>query len=686
MVQITLPDGSVKAFDHPVSPREVAESISPNLARMALGGRSNGQIVDLRTPLTEDTALTILTNRDPEALDILRHSAAHLLANAVQNLFPEAKLGFGPATAEGFFYDFQVERPFTEDDLIRIEEEMRRIAKEDLPIEREELPFAEAIARLEAAGEKLKAEHLAALRERALAAGGAVAFDAEEEAEATAPPKLSGEAIGAAANAPDQPADPAELTITIYKQAGFWDLCRGPHIPSTGELKHVKLLSSSGAYWKGSERNPMLQRIYGTAFFRKQDLDDYLTMIEEAKKRDHRKLGQELELFLFPDIIGGGMPLFKPRGALLRQVLMDWWMHNHLNRGYQIVATPHLFKSSLWEVSGHLENYRENMYLLEQDGVQYGVKPMNCPGHILIFRDEQHSYRSLPRRFFEFGTVYRYERSGVLHGLMRVRALTQDDSHIFCTPEQLTNELVGVIEFVDFLYKTMDFPYTAKLATRPAKAVGSPEIWEEATRKLQEALEIKGLPYEPDPGGGAFYGPKIDFFMKDAIGRTWQGATIQCDFNLPQRFGLTYIGSDNAKHQPIMVHRAILGSVERFLGVYIEHVAGNFPPWLAPEQVRVLNITDAQADYATQVALELHRHGIRAHADLRNEKIGFKIREGELQKVPYLLIVGNKEKEAGQVAVRRRIEGDLGPRPLAQFLAEQGPEFQPPRIPEPVGV
>lgn len=686
MIRITLPDGSLKEFDGPVTPLSVAASISPNLARMALGARSNGTFYDLRTPLTEDLALTIVTSRDPEGLEVLRHSAAHLLANAVQNLFPNAKLGFGPATADGFFYDFQVERPFTEEDLAKIEAEMRRLAKEDLPIEREELTFQDAITRLEAQGEQLKAEHLRSLLEKAQASGGAVAFDAEDDAELAAAPRLAGGELGSEANAVDAPPKPAaDLTITIYKQDRFWDLCRGPHVQSTGELKHVRLLATSGAYWKGSEKNPMLQRIYGTVFFKKQDLDDYLTMLEEAKKRDHRKLGQEMELFMFPEIVGSGMPLYKPKGALLRQVLMDWWLQNHLARGYEIVATPHLFKSTLWQTSGHLENYGENMYVFEHhDGAQYGLKPMNCPGHIVIFRDEQHSYRSLPRRFFEFGTVYRYERSGVLHGLMRVRALTQDDSHIFCTPDQLVDELVGVIDFVDFLYTTMDFPYTAKLATKPAKSVGSDEIWDLATGKLIEALEARGMDYGLDPGGGAFYGPKIDFFMRDAIGRTWQGATIQCDFNLPQRFGLQYIGSDNSKHQPIMVHRAILGTIERFLGVYIEHVAGNFPAWLAPEQVRVMNITDAQADYAQAVAAELFAAGIRAHADIRNEKIGFKIREGEIQKVPYLLIVGGKEKESGQVAVRRRHEGDLGAIPIAEFLARHGAEFAPPKIAAPV--
>jgi len=690
MIRITLPDGNVKEFDGPVTPLQVAESISPNLARMALGGRSNGAVVDLRTPITKDAALTIVTNRDPEGLDVLRHSAAHLLANAVQNLFPTAKLGFGPATAEGFFYDFQVERPFTEDDLAKIENEMRRIAKEDKPIEREELDFGQTIARLESAHEALKAEHLRALLEKAASSGGAVAFDAEDdEQEGTiAAPRLAGGELGADANAPDKPAAPADLSITIYKQDGFWDLCRGPHVQSTGEIKHIKLLATSGAYWKGSEKNPMLQRIYGTAFFKKQDLDDYLTMLEEAKKRDHRKLGQEMELFFFPEIVGSGMPLYKPKGALLRQILMDWWYRNHMARGYEIVATPHLFKADLWHTSGHLENYGENMYVFEHkaDKVTYGLKPMNCPGHIVIFKDEQHSYRSLPRRFFEFGTVYRYERSGVLHGLMRVRALTQDDSHIFCTPDQLVDELVSVIDFVDFLYTTMDFPYTAKLATKPAKSVGSDELWELATSKLVEALEKRGMEYGMDPGGGAFYGPKIDFFMKDAIGRTWQGATIQCDLNLPQRFGLQYIGADNAKHQPIMVHRAILGTIERFLGVYIEHVAGNFPAWLAPEQVRVMNITDDQADYAREVAVSLFSHGIRAHADVRNEKIGFKIREGEIQKVPYLLIVGKREKESGEVAVRRRHEGDLGAVPLAQFLVNHGTEFDPPKIASPITV
>ncbi|HYE79008.1 MAG TPA: threonine--tRNA ligase [bacterium] len=676
MVRITLPDGKALEFPGPVSPLQVAEAISPGLARVAVAGETAGDtVVDLRTPLAADTTLRLLTKEDPRALHVLRHSAAHLLANAVQNLFPGAKLGFGPATAEGFFYDFQVDRPFTEDDLRRIEAEMQRLAKEDAAIEREEVPFGAAIERLESAGERLKAEHLQSLLDKARASGGAIAFDAEEEAA----PASTGEGQAALA-------DPTkDLTITIYKQNGFWDLCRGPHLRSTGDLKNVKLLATSGAYWKGSEKNPMLQRIYGTAFFKKQELEDYLHMLEEAKKRDHRKLGQELDLFIFPEIAGGGMPFYKPKGALLRQTLMDWWYRAHVARGYDLVATPHLFRSTLWETSGHLENYGENMYVFEHkaDGAQYGVKPMNCPGHILIFRDNLNSYRDLPKRLFEFGTVYRYERSGVLHGLMRVRALTQDDSHIFCTADQLKDEIIGVMDFVDFLYGTMEFPYTAKLATKPAKAVES-DTWDMATEILKDALETRGLPYEWDHGGGAFYGPKIDFFMRDAIGRVWQGATIQCDFNLPRRFDLTYIGADNAKHQPIMVHRAILGSVERFLGVYIEHVAGAFPAWLAPEQVRVLNITDDQRDYAAQVAAELVRHGIRAEADLRNEKVGFKIREGELQKVPYLLIVGNKEKEAGTVAVRKRHEGDLGPRGLEAFIAEVGPEFVPPRIDTPV--
>ncbi|MEO7993400.1 MAG: threonine--tRNA ligase [bacterium] len=672
MVRITLPDGKVLEFPSAVTPLEVATAISPGLARVAIAGEANGTVLDLRTPVTTDTALKLFTRDDPRALDVLRHSAAHLLANAVQNLFPQAKLGFGPATADGFFYDFQVEKPFTEEDLAKIEAEMKRLAKEDAPIEREEVPFEVAIERLEAAGEALKAEHLRALLEKSKA-GESVAFDAEEDE-------------AAAATADGAIPEPRPLTITIYKQNQFWDLCRGPHIRATGDLKQVKLLTSSGAYWKGSEKNPMLQRIYGTAFFKKEDLEEYLHRIEEAKKRDHRKLGQELELFLFPEIVGAGVPLWKPKGALLRQILQDWWWKNHQARGYEIVATPHLFRSTLWQTSGHLDNYRENMYVFEHDGAEFAIKPMNCPGHIVIFKDEQHSYRSLPRRFFEFGTVYRYERSGVLHGLMRVRSLTQDDSHIFCTPEQLTDELVGVIDFVDFLYKSMDFPYTAKLATKPKKAVGSDEVWEHATAKLVEALEIRNLPYEMDHGGGAYYGPKIDFFMKDAIGRVWQGATIQCDFNLPKRFELTYVGSDSHKHQPIMIHRAILGSVERFLGVYIEHTAGNFPAWLSPEQVRVLNITDEQRDYCHEVALALTRAGIRAHADVRNEKVGFKIREGEMQKIPYLLIVGNKEKESGEVAVRRRHEGDLGVRSLESVLTDVATEFAPPRIQDPVRV
>jgi threonyl-tRNA synthetase len=624
MVHITFPDGDVKEYAPGITPIEIARDISEGLARKSLGAAFNGTLVGLDRALTADGDLRLLTDRDPEALEILRHSTAHALAQAVKRHRPDAQLGFGPAIEDGFYYDFLVDKPFTPEDLQVFEEEIAKIAKEDISVCHDILTRDQAIAKLNEMGEKMKVPHV--------------------------------EELG-------------QDEYSFYSQGDFTDLCRGPHLPSTKYLKHVKLLSTSGAYWKGDENNPMLQRIYGTAFFTKEALDAHLNMLVEAAKRDHRKLGKELDLFMFSEDAGAGLVIFKPRGAIVVDLVKKFIEGELVRRGYSLVVTPHLFKQELFQTSGHLSHYIENMFMAKHASEEQGyvVKPMNCPGHILIYKSELRSYRDLPMRLFEFGTCYRFERSGVLHGLTRVRNLTIDDAHHFCTPEQVESEILGLLDFADFVFKTFGYEYVVKLATRPTDSIGSEESWDAATKALEKALEKIGWDYTYDRGGGAFYGPKIDIFVKDAIGRTWQHSTIQVDFNLPERFELEYIDEKGNRCQTKMIHRAILGSIERFLGTYIEHTAGAFPVWLSPEQARVLPISEKTNDYAVEVASELKQAGFRVSADLRNEKVGFKIREGRNMRVPYLLVVGPKEVESGTVSVNEREVGDTGAVSVEQF-------------------
>ncbi len=586
----------------------------------------DGRLVDLATKLPEGEVF-LVTPDSPEALEVLRHSTSHIMAQAVTRLFPEAKLGIGPAIADGFYYDFDLPQPLTPEDLEKIEAEMRKIIKEDYPITRSELSREEALAFFREKGEKYKVELVEEL---------------------------------------------PEGTISFYRQAEFADLCRGPHLPSTGYPAVFKLMSVAGAYWRGDSARPMLQRIYGTAFFHREDLDRYLERLAEAAKRDHRKLGRELDLFSTDEEIGAGLILWHPKGARIRQVIEDFWRREHDKNGYEIIYSPHLGRGQLWETSGHLGFYSENMYSpMEIEGQDYYIKPMNCPFHIAIYKSKGRSYRELPFRWAELGTVYRYERSGVLHGLLRVRGFTQDDAHIFCRPDQMPEEIDRVLAFSLHILRSFGFEdFRLYLATRPEKSVGDDERWEAATTALRAAMEKTGLPYEVDEGGGAFYGPKIDIKISDALGREWQCSTIQFDFNLPERFGMTYTAQDGTDQQPYMIHRALLGSLERFFGVLIEHYAGAFPLWLAPVQAVVLPVLPANQEYAGKIYDWLRENGIRAELDARNEKIGYRIREAQLQKVPYMLIVGEKEAAAGQIAVRSRKEGDLGAWDREQFLAK----------------
>ena len=576
-----------------------------------IGAKLNGEIIDLETPLQEEGELQPLTAEDPEALLILRHSAAHVLAQAVKELFPEAKLAIGPATEQGFYYDFDYERPFTPEDLKAIEKRMKQIVKKRLPIKREELTKEEASKLFASLGEQYKLELIQEIPEE---------------------------------------------TVSIYKQGDFLDLCRGPHVPHTGWVKAFKLLSVAGAYWRGDEHNPMLWRIYGTAYFNREDLEDHLKRLEEAKRRDHRRLGKDLELFSIEEEVGPGLILWHPKGALVRKIIEDFWKEEHLARGYELVVTPHIARRHLWKISGHLDFYAENMFApMQIDEVEYQLKPMNCPFHILIYKSRRRSYRELPIRWCELGTVYRYERSGVLHGLMRVRGFTQDDAHIFCREDQLEEEIFQCLDLTTFFLSTFGFKeYQIFLSTRPDKFVGSEEIWEKAEGALKKALEAKGLPYEIDPGEGVFYGPKIDIKIKDVLGRFWQCSTIQVDFNLPERFDVTYIGEDNRAHRPIMIHRALLGSLERFFGVLIEHYAGAFPTWLAPIQAILITVADRHIPYGERIFERLRGAGLRVAKDFRNEKLGYKIREAQLQKIPYMVILGDQEMEKEALTIRTR--------------------------------
>jgi threonyl-tRNA synthetase len=634
-MKITFPDGSSKDYSEGVSLGEIAASIGERLGREALAARLNGELVDMNTPVEGDAEIRFITFKDPEGEDIFRHSASHVMAQAVKRIFPDTKLAIGPSIEDGFYYDFDTSEVLTEDNLARIEEEMARIVSEHIPYVREELSKDDAIALFRERGEDDKVEMIEAID---------------------------------------------EYTVSLYRQDDFIDMCRGPHVPDTGYVKSHKLLSLAGAYWKGDEHNKMLQRIYGTAFPEKKALKTYLMRLEEAKKRDHRRLGRELDLFSIVDEAGAGFVIYHPKGALIRTILEDFEKKEHLKRGYQIVIGPQLLKVDLWKKSGHFDNYRENMYFTDVEGIQYGIKPMNCLAHMLIYKSQMRSYRDLPVRYFELGTVYRHEKSGVLHGLLRLRGFTQDDAHILCTPEQVNSEIRGVIEFVKDVMDIFGFEYEIELSTRPEKSIGSDADWELATNALRQALDDDRIPYDTNEGDGAFYGPKIDVKLRDAIGRMWQCATIQCDFALPERFELEYVGQDGKRHRPIMLHRVILGSIDRFLGVLIEHYAGAFPTWLAPVQVKILTITDKSATYAGSVAGKLISEGIRVETDFRNEKIGYKIRESRLEKVPYMLIIGEKEAATGAVSVRHREDGDRGVLSLDQFLDDLRKESSVPVI------
>ena len=622
-IKISLPDGRKTVVEAGVKAAEVLKDF---LTKETIGAKLNDKVIDLETPLYEDGVLIPLTPDEPEALEILRHTAAHVLAQAVKELFPEAKLGIGPATEQGFYYDFDYERSFTPEDLVQIEKRMKKIVKKRLPIRREELAKEKALRLFEELNEPYKIELIKEIPEE---------------------------------------------KVSIYRQGDFLDLCRGPHLPHTGWVKAFKLLSVAGAYWRGDEKNPMLWRIYGTAFFKKEDLEAYLHRLEEAKRRDHRRLGKELELFSIEDEVGPGLILWHPKGALVRKIIEDFWKEEHLKRGYELVVTPHIARRHLWKISGHLDFYAENMFApMKIDEIEYQLKPMNCPFHILIYKSRRRSYRELPIRWCELGTVYRYERSGVLHGLMRVRGFTQDDAHIFCREDQLEEEIFKCLDLTVYFLSTFGFAeYQIYLSTRPEKYVGSEEIWEKAEGALRKALEDKGLAYEIDPGEGVFYGPKIDIKIKDVLGRFWQCSTIQVDFNIPERFDITYIGEDNRPHRPIMIHRALLGSLERFFGVLIEHYAGAFPVWLAPVQAVVVTVADRHVPYGERVLERLKGAGIRTKADFRNEKLGFKIREAQLQKIPYMLIIGDKEVENEALTVRTRKGENLPLITVEDFIA-----------------
>jgi len=624
MPNIKLPDGSVRQFAQPVTVAEVAAGIGPGLAKAALAGRVNGTLVDTSFRIETDAELAIVTDRDKDGLDVIRHSTAHLLAYAVKALFPDAQVTIGPVIENGFYYDFAYKRPFTPEDLVAIEKKMSELAKKDYAVMREVLPRDQAIALFKGMGEHYKAEIIASI--------------------------------------------PEDQTIGLYREGDFVDLCRGPHVPTTGKLKVFKLMKVAGAYWRGDSKNEMLQRIYGTAWAKKEDQDAYLHMLEEAEKRDHRKLGTQLDLFHMQDE-APGMVFWHPKGWSIWQQVEQYMRRVYQDNGYLEVRCPQILDRSLWEKSGHWENYRENMFTTESEKRTYAVKPMNCPGHIQIYNTGLRSYRELPLRYGEFGACHRNEASGAMHGIMRIRAFTQDDGHIFCTEDQILPECVAYTALLQKVYA--DFGFTEivyKLATRPEKRVGADDLWGKAENALAESLRASGVQFEMLPGEGAFYGPKIEYHLKDSIGRSWQCGTMQVDFSMPGRLGAEYVAEDNTRKVPVMLHRAIVGSMERFIGILIEHYAGAMPLWLAPLQVVALNISGGQADYTAQVALELRRAGFRVEADLRNEKITYKIREHSMQKLPYQLIVGEKEKAASKVAVRTRSGEDLGQMTLAEFI------------------
>ncbi|KOA20227.1 threonine--tRNA ligase 2 [Clostridium homopropionicum DSM 5847] len=630
MLKVTLKDGKELQVEEGLSVGEVANIISPSLRKKALGAKINGNKAELMDKITEDCTLEILTFEDEDGKATLRHTASHILAQAVKRLYPEVKLAIGPSIDNGFYYDFDADFPFTPEVMEKIEKEMEKIVKENMQLEKFVLSREDAIKFMKEKDEPYKVELIQDL--------------------------------------------PEDAEISFYKQGEFVDLCAGPHVPSTKEVKAIKLLSVAGAYWRGNEKNKMLQRIYGTAFTKKSDLDDYIHMLEEAKKRDHRKIGKELGLFVIPEE-GPGFPLFLPKGVQIKNSLLEYWREIHRKAGYVEIETPIILSRHLWENSGHWDHYKDNMYSVSIDDQDFAIKPMNCPGGMLAYKTQIHSYRELPMRVAELGRVHRHELSGALHGLMRVRAFTQDDAHIFMLPEQIKDEIKGVAKLIDGVYKTFGFKYHVELSTRPEDSMGTDEEWQIAEDGLREALEELGLQYKINEGDGAFYGPKIDFHLEDCIGRTWQCGTIQLDMQMPQRFDLNYIGKDGEKHRPVMIHRVAFGSIERFIGILIEHYAGKFPVWIAPVQVKILPISDKFMDYAKSVEKTLFENGIRVEIDDRAEKIGYKIREAQLEKVPYMLILGEKEMSENNISVRSRKDGDLGSVSLESFIEKINSEI-----------
>jgi threonyl-tRNA synthetase len=624
MIEITLPDGSKRPFDHPVTVQDVAASIGAGLAKATLAGKVDGKLVDASFPIEHDASLEIVTEKSPEALEILRHSTAHLLAQAVQRLFPGAQVTIGPVIDHGFYYDFAYERPFTPDDLVKIEAEMEKIVKEQLPVTRSVKSRDDAVAFFRRLGENYKAKIIESI--------------------------------------------PANEALSLYSQGEFTDLCRGPHVPNTGKLRAFKLMKVAGAYWRGDSNNAMLTRIYGTAWLNDKDLKAHLHQLEEAEKRDHRKIGKALDLFHQQEE-APGMVFWHPNGWAIWQVVEQYVRGVYRSSGYQEVRAPQIMDVSLWKKSGHWDNYQENMFFTESERRTYALKPMNCPGHVQIYNTNLHSYRDLPIRYGEFGGCHRNEPSGALHGIMRVRAFTQDDGHVFCTEQQIESEVTAFHQQAMKVYTDFGFDDIAlKIALRPDKRIGSDEVWSRAEDALRAALRSAGVEWEGLPGEGAFYGPKIEYHMKDSIGRAWQVGTMQVDFMMPERLGAEYVDEHSQRRHPVMLHRAIVGSMERFIGILIEHHAGHLPAWLAPVQAQVFSITDAQADYVREVTQTLVDKGFRVKADLRNEKVGYKIREHTLQKVPYLLVVGDREKDSGSVSVRTRSGEDLGSMPLASFI------------------
>ena len=631
MIKVTLKDNVVKEYNEGVTVLDIAKDISEGLARNACCGLVNGEVQDLRYPVSEDSTVEICTFDTPEGKRAFRHTASHVMAQAIKRLYPDTKLAIGPSIDDGFYYDFDREKAFTEEELAEIEKEMKKIVKEDIPLERFELPREEAIKFMEEKQEPYKVELIKDL--------------------------------------------PEDSVISFYKQGDFTDLCAGPHLMSTKPIKAFKLMSVAGAYWRGNEKNKMLSRIYGTAYTKASDLEEYLNMLEEAKKRDHRKLGKELKIFALLDE-GPGFPFFLPNGMIIKNTLIDYWREIHKKAGYVEVSTPMILSRHLWENSGHWDHYKDNMYTTVIDGEDYAVKPMNCPGGMLIYKQEMHSYRDLPLRVGELGLVHRHEKSGALHGLMRVRCFTQDDAHIFMTEDQIREEIKGVVNLIDGVYKLFGFKYHVELSTRPEDSMGSDEAWEKATDGLRGALEDMGIDYVVNEGDGAFYGPKIDFHLQDSIGRTWQCGTIQLDMQMPERFDLEYIDKDGSKKRPVMIHRVCFGSIERFIGILIEHYAGMFPTWLAPVQVKVLPISEKFVEYGEKIKAELDAAGIRVQLDNRDEKIGYKIREARNERVPYMLIVGEKDMEANKVSLRSRANGEDGQFDLADVIARVTKEIK----------